>query len=58
MIYMKSWSYKKNELRHALYVLFDAHKNVEIPSQSNVKSIMAYVEVEEYRIFKVHLLLN
>jgi hypothetical protein len=55
---MKSWSYKKNELRHALYVLFDAHKNVEIPSQSNVKSIMAYVEVEEYRIFKVHLLLN
>ena len=42
----------QSELRHALDVLIDEHENVEMPSQSNVKSIVAYVEVGESRIFK------
>ena len=42
----------RNELQHALDVLIDEHENVEIPFQSNVKSIMAYVEVRESIIFK------
>ena len=42
----------RNELQHALDVLIDEHENVEIPFQSNVKSIMAYVEVREFIIFK------
>ena len=35
-----------------LDVLIDEHENVEMPSQSNVTSIVAYVEVGEYRLFK------
>ena len=42
----------QSELQHALDVLIDEHENVEMLSQSNVKSIVAYVEVEESRIFK------
>ena len=42
----------QSELWHVLDVLIDEPENVEMPSQSNVKSIMAYVEVEESRIFK------
>ena len=41
-----------NELCHALGILIDEHENVEMSSQSNVKSIMAFVEVGESRIFK------
>ena len=33
-------------------VLIDEHENVEMPSQSNVKFIVAYVEVGESRNFK------
>ena len=33
-------------------VLIDEQENVKMPSQSNVKSIVAYVEVGESRIFK------
>ena len=40
----------QSEHRHALYVLID--ENFEMPSQSNVKSIVAYVDVGESRIFK------
>ena len=32
----------QSELRHALDVLIDEHVNVEMPCQSNVKSIVAY----------------
>ena len=46
----------QSELRHALDVLINEHEKVEMPSQSNVKSIVAYVEVGrevgESRIFK------
>ena len=35
----------QSELRHALDVLTDEHENVGMPSQSNVKATMAYVEV-------------
>ena len=42
----------QSELWHALDVLNDEHKNVKMPSQSNVKSIVAYVEVGEPIIFK------
>ena len=46
----------QTELSHALDVLIiDKHKNVEMPSQSNVKSIVAYVEVGESRIFQSRL---
>ena len=38
----------QSELQHALDVLIDEHENVEMP-QSNVKSIVAYVEVGESR---------
>ena len=34
----------QSELRHDLDVLIDEHENVKMPSQSNVKSIVAYVE--------------
>jgi hypothetical protein len=47
----------QTELQHALNVLIDEHENVEILSQSNVKFIMAYVEVRESRIFKSTLVL-
>ena len=40
------------ELQHGLHVLVDEHRNVEMPSQSNVKSTVAYVEVRESGIFK------
>ena len=36
----------QSELQHVLDVLIVEHKNVEIPCSSNVKSIVAYVEVE------------
>ena len=42
----------QSELWHALDVLIDEHENVEMPSQFNVKFIMAYVEVGESKIFK------
>ena len=42
----------QSELRHALNVLIDEHDNVGMPSQINVKSIVAYVEARESRIFK------
>ena len=48
----------QSELRHALNDLVDAHENVAMPSQSNVKFIVAYVEVRESRISRVHLLVN
>lgn len=38
----------QSEFRHALDVLID----VEMSSQSNVKSILAYVEVAESIVFK------
>ena len=52
MIYMKMWSCKVSSDRHALDVLIDERDNVWMPSQINVKSIMAYVEARESRIFK------
>ena len=35
----------QSELQHALDVLIDKHENVEMPSQSDVKTVVAYVEV-------------
>ena len=45
----------QSELRHALNALIDEHENVEMPAQANVKSIVAYVEVGEFRNFKITL---
>ena len=42
----------ESELRHTLDVLVDEHEGAQIPSPSNVKSIIAYLEVGESRIFK------
>ena len=42
----------QSELPHAFDVLMDEPKNVEMPYQSDVKSIVAYVEVSESTIFK------
>ena len=42
----------QSELRHVLDVLIDEYKNVKMPSQSNVKFIVAYVEIRKSRIFK------
>ena len=42
----------QRELQYALDVLVDEHENVEMPSRSNLKSIVAYVEVGESRNFK------
>jgi hypothetical protein len=42
----------QSELQQALDVLIDDHENVEMPFQSNVMFIVAYVEVRECRIFK------
>ena len=42
----------QSELQHALDIRIEEHENVEMPFQSNVKSIMTYVEVGESRIFK------
>jgi len=39
-------------LWHALDILIDEHENVEMPSQSNVKSIVSHVEVKESIIFR------
>ena len=39
-------------LRHGRDVLIDKHETVEMSSQSNVKPVVACVEVDEYRIFK------
>ena len=35
----------QSQLQHTLDVLIDEHENLEIPPQSNVKSMMAYVKV-------------
>ena len=48
----------QSEPRHALDVSIDEHENIEMPSQSNVKSIVAYVEVGESKTSKIHLLVN
>ena len=45
----------QSELEHALGVLIDEHENVEMSSQSKVKSIMAYVEIGQSRISKITL---
>ena len=45
----------QSELRHALDVLIDEHENVKLPSHSNIKSIMTFVEVAESRSFKSKL---
>ena len=42
----------QSELQHALHFLIDGHENIEMPFQSNVKSIAAYAEVGEFRILK------
>ena len=42
----------QSELQHALNVLIDEHENVEMLSQSNATSIVAYVEVGESGIFQ------
>ena len=42
----------QSELLQALDVLIDEHKNVEMHTQSNVKSIVAYVKVGDSKIFK------
>ena len=47
----------QSELRHALDVPIDEHENVKMPSQSNVKSIVAYVKVGCLEFSKVHLLI-
>jgi hypothetical protein len=48
----------QNKLQHALDVLLDEHENVEMLSPLSVKSIVAYVEVRESRIYEVHFLVN
>jgi hypothetical protein len=42
----------QSELRNTLDVIINEHENVEMPSQSDVKSIVGYVELGESRIFK------
>jgi hypothetical protein len=42
----------QSELRHAWDVLINNHENLEMSSKSNVKLVVAYVEVDESRIFK------
>ena len=42
---------------HALDVMINEYQIIEIPSPSNVKSIMAYVQTEEFRFFK-HMLIS
>ena len=41
----------QSELWHALDILIDEHENVEMPCQFNAKTIVAYLEVGESRIF-------
>ena len=36
----------QSEVQHALNVLIDKHENVAMPSQSNVESIVAYLEIK------------
>ena len=50
MIYMQNMELQ-SELQDASDVLIDEHENVEMPSQPNVKSIGAYVEVGESNFF-------
>ena len=40
----------QRKLRHALDVMIDVHENIEMPSQSNVTSILTSVEVGESKI--------
>ena len=47
-----------SELWHDLDVLYDEHENVEMPSQPNIKSIVAHVEVGVSRIFKITLVIQ
>lgn len=42
----------QSKLQHALEISMDEHENVEVPSQSNIKPIMAYVEVGGSKILK------
>jgi hypothetical protein len=35
----------QSELQHALDVLIDKHENVEMPSQSDVRSVVVYLKV-------------
>ena len=44
----------QSELWHALDVLIYEHENIEMSSQSNVKSITAYVEVGSLGLLLVH----
>ena len=48
----------QSELQHALDILIGENENVEMPSQSNVLSIVAYVEVGKSRIFKSTLVIQ
>ena len=52
----------QSELRHVLDVLTNQHENVEMLSYSNVKSIVAYGEMGEFRRWlqfsEVYLLVN
>ncbi len=48
VIFINMWL--QSELQHALDALNDKHTNIKMPSQSNVKSIVAYIEIGEYRI--------
>jgi hypothetical protein len=41
-----------SKLWHALDVLIDEHENVQMPTQSSIKSIVTYVVVGEPRILK------
>ena len=43
---------KNKQQLYLLDFIIDENKNVEMPSQSNVKSIVAYVQVGKSGIFK------
>jgi hypothetical protein len=42
----------QNELRHVLDVLIDEHGNVKMPSQSTIKSIVAYTKSIKAHIYE------
>jgi hypothetical protein len=42
----------QSELQQALNVLIDERENIEMPFQSNAKSILANVEVGAFRMIK------
>ena len=46
----------QSELQQALDVMINECENVEMPFQLNVKSIVAYVKVGEYRILRSTLI--